>query len=98
MCTGQEVGNEGAPSNGTRSKKLHKKLDTGPHLAGVELLHDALNGRMLASGLGREHGEGQCQMGGYKHASGVCKTCSFGLDTNDPQIFWIYYPGMHCRS
>ncbi len=35
---------------------------------------------------------------GYKHAPGVCKTCSFGLDTDDPQIVWIYYPGMHGRS
>ena len=54
------------------------------------------NGRAL--GLRKKRGEGPCRLCSASHASGVCKTCSTGLDTARPKPFWVFYPGKHGRQ
>ena len=61
-----------------------------------DLPHALFNGRAL--GLGASRGEGQCRLCMDKHASGVCKTCSTGLDTDRAKPFWICYNGRHGRQ
>jgi hypothetical protein len=61
-----------------------------------DLSHTLFNGRAL--GLGGSRGEGQCRLCSHKHASGVCKTCSTGLDSDRAKPFWVCYPGSHGRK
>ena len=61
-----------------------------------DLPHTLFNWRSL--GLGGTGGEGQCRLCLDKHASGVCKICSHGLDTDQPRPFWVCYPGKHGRQ
>jgi hypothetical protein len=60
------------------------------------LPHALFSGRAL--GLGGKDGDGVCRLCHDKHASGVCKTCSVGLETDKPKPFWMCYPGKHGRQ
>ena len=49
-------------------------------------------------GLGGRGGEGRCKICDNYHASGVCKSCSEGLGTDKPKMFWLCIPGAHGRQ
>ncbi len=61
-----------------------------------DLPHALFNRQALGCGAG--NGEGQCLLCLHKHASGVCKKCSTGLDADLAKPFWVCYPGNHGRQ
>ena len=96
MCVkvdgGEGGGIEGA-AHGARQAAMEAQV-AGAHPGGLP--HALFNGRAL--GFDATRGEGQCRLCLHKHASGACKTCSIGLDTDRAKPFCVCYPCRHGRQ
>jgi hypothetical protein len=96
MCAkvdGGEGGGIEAAARGARQAAMEA------HVAGAhpgDLPQALFNGR--ARGFSATRGKGQCRRSLHRHAPGVCKPCSIGLDTGRVKPFWVFYPGSHGRQ
>ena len=96
MCAKVEEMGAGGVVAATRCARLAAMQALVARADPGALPHALFNGRAL--GLGKKRGEGRCRLCSPSHASGVCKTCSTGLDTARPKPFWVCYPGNHGRQ
>ena len=60
------------------------------------ITHALVKGKSL--GVGGIRKQGSCRVCKERHASGVCVTCSTGLDSEDPEPYWLCSPGVHGRQ
>ena len=81
------------------NKKVANKSSRASKASAASLPNDLPHALFSARAmkLGGAGGEGRCRICLDKHASGICKTCSTGLDTPNPKLFWLCYPGSHGR-
>jgi hypothetical protein len=86
----------GAVVTSTRASQASSGLKRAERKAPGDLPHALFSARAMK--VGGSSGEGRCHICAHNHASGVCKTCSTGLDTPKPKLFWICYPGSHGRN
>jgi hypothetical protein len=83
-------------SDGTRGSRVRAEVSAMELLDPGDMPHQLFSA--VALGLGGKNACGRCRLCPYNHAAGVCKTCSTGLGTAAPKVFWICHPGVHNRQ
>ena len=83
-------------AGGTRGSRVRAEVSAVQLMDPGPMPHQIFVARKL--GLGKKGGEGRCKICDNHHASGVCKTCSEGLGSAKPKLFWLCIPGAHGRQ
>ena len=91
LCGGNKEAVEDGDTGRTRSQKL--RVAAGP--PSDRISHALVKG--ISLGLGGIRNQGSCRVCKDRHTTGVCVTCSKGLDSDDPDPFWVCSPGVHGR-
>mmetsp|Transcript_41182 Transcript_41182/g.85980 ORF Transcript_41182/g.85980 Transcript_41182/m.85980 type:complete len:140 (+) Transcript_41182:1169-1588(+) len=96
MCAKVDGGGRDEVAGGTRASRVRAEVSAMQLLDPGDMPHQIFIARKLR--LGGKGGEGRCKLCDNYHASGFCKTCSKGLGTDHPKLFWIFIPGKHGRQ
>ena len=96
MCADVDKGVEVDAARGTRASRVRAEVSAMELMDPGDMPHQIFVASTL--GLGGKGGEGRCKICDNYHASGVCKTCSEGLGTDKPKLFWLCIPGAHGRQ
>jgi hypothetical protein len=96
MCAKVDGGVEVDVAGGTRASRVRAEVSLLELMDPGDMPHQIFVARTL--GLGGKGGEGRCKICDNYHASGVCKTCSEGLGSDKPKLFWLCIPGAHGRQ
>ena len=91
-CEGNEEARGDGDAGRTRSQKL--SVAVGP--PSDRISHALVKG--ISLGLGGVRNQGSCRVCKDRHSTGVCVTCSKGLDSSDPEPFWLCSAGVHGRQ
>jgi hypothetical protein len=88
LCEGNEEARGDGDAGRTRSQKL--SVAVGP--PSDRISHALVKG--ISLGLGGVRNQGSCRVCKDRHSTGVCVTCSKGLDSSDPEPFWLCSAGV----
>ncbi len=80
----------------TRAQKQAKTTPSAVAPPSQRIKHALVRGSSID--VGGKRNQGPCKLCKDQHASGVCVTCSEGLDTDNAKPFWLCAPGQHGRQ
>jgi hypothetical protein len=105
MCAGEGEEADEESDGKTRAEKQSRiaEIAVAPPskrikhaLVSKGIKHALVKGTSL--GVGGKRKQGPCSVCKDRHATGVCVTCSKGLDTDSPKPFWLCSTGPHGRQ
>ncbi len=96
LCADDEEEADDGAAGRTRAQKQSRMSKSAVAPPSERIKHALAKGTSI--GVGGKRKQGPCNMCKQRHATGVCVTCSKGLDADAPELFWLCSTGVHGRQ